>query len=482
MSLPPWLSTALNITVQNRAGHQFQLAEGAWNRDLTAIDPKTDGGRERASVRTEAISDKAMRQRIRQATIATLGNAVEWFDFVIFGFMALAISKAFFPSDDPLMSLIAALGTFGAGFIARPVGAVIFGRLGDRRGRRFVLIASISIMAAASFIIGVSPTYAQAGVWGAAILVFGRLLQGVSAGAEFGNAIAYLIEWAPSNRKGLFGSLQQLGAACGLLFGALVTAALNSALTQAEIIAWGWRIPFLLGGMLALAALFFRLRSEETPEFKAQASRAAVPLPGRKILVGTLQTVGLCALWTVAVFASVLYMPTFAQQFAGVAPSQALWATVIGAAIMIPCVPLAGAATDRFGVRAVLAVPVLAYLVFAVPGFALVGGGDAASMLWVVCGFAILAGIISGAGPVAIGQIFPAEHRSTWTSIGAALAITFFGGFAPLTSTLLIRMSGWTAAPGIYIMAMALLTAAALLSLRRSGRPSAAPGLAMEVN
>ena len=406
----------------------------------------------------------------RHVAIATFGNVVEWFDFTLFGFLALTLAQAFFPNQSPSVALLATLGTFGAGFVARPLGAVVFGRLGDTKGRRFVLIISMLLMAVASLMIGLAPTFAQAGIIGPIILICGRMLQGVSAGAEFGNAVAYLVEWAPARRRGLFGSFHQLGAAAGLLSGAAVAGLTSAALGPAAMAEWGWRLPFIAGGVLALVALGLRLSLRETPAFVHSQTEEATPLSRRKAIVGTLQTIGVCALWTVSVFTAVVFMPTFAQRFGGYSASEALGATVVGTLVMMPFIPLAGRASDRWGPLRVLAVPAVLFLVAAVPGFALVASHVA--LLPVVCLFSALAGIASGAGPLAMTAIFPARHRTTWTSIGSAISATLFGGFAPLTSTALVQATGWPPAPGLYVMAMAAVTAVTLYTLFRQARGS----------
>lgn len=405
--------------------------------------------------------------RTRNVVIATLGNIIEWFDFTIYGFFALTISAVFFSIADPALALLASFATFGVGFGARPIGALIFGRLGDVRGRRFVLIASISMMAVGSFMIALAPSYATAGLWGVVILVTGRLLQGVSAGAEFGTSIAYLIEWAPAGRRGLFGSFQQVGAGLGLLLGALMAAALNARLDAQAMQDWGWRIPFLVGGLLAVVALLLRLKLEETPEFEA-ADRATEPLTagGASIIVPALQNIGIVALWSVSVFASVVYMPTFAVQHGGMPPDQALWATAVALLAMLIAIPLAGHATDRFGARIVILVAAIGYIAFAYPGFSVVAAdqGLAATMAVLVL-FAVLSGTISGAGPVAIASLFRTNMRTTWTSIASAIATTCFGGFAPFIATLLIAETGMKTAPAYYITAVAVLTAITALTL-----------------
>ena len=404
--------------------------------------------------------------RGRYIVITTFGNVVEWFDFTVFGFLAIVMSRNFFPSNDPTISLLASFATFGVGFGARPVGAIIFGRMGDVRGRRFVLLVSISLMAVSSLMIGLAPTYATAGAWGAAVVVFARILQGFSAGGEFGNAIAYLIEWAPPQRRGLFGSFHQIGSAGGLLAGSTVVALLNAFLSPADIEQWGWRVPFLLGGMLATAAYFLRLTLPESPAFLATRDGAPPSSARDGVIKPTLQTIGIVALWTISVFASIVYMPTFTTQHGTLTGSQALWTTSIALMVLLVCIPIAGSASDRIGRRPIILMSAIFYALFSVPAFAAIANGATlATVAAIQIAFAIGSGLISGVGPVAIGELFAVRVRSTWTSIGSAIAVTLFGGFAPFISTLLIERTGVPSSPGWLVAAVAVLTGLTGLTL-----------------
>jgi MFS transporter, MHS family, proline/betaine transporter len=423
----------------------------------------------------ELAASKGEDRAIRNAFIATIGNAIEWSDFTLFGLMAVTISKVFFPGLDKTAGLLVTLITFAAGFLARPLGAVIFGRLGDTRGRKYVLVLSISIMSVASLAIGCAPTYAQAGLVSTAWLVLARFLQGVSAGAEFGSAIAYLYEWAPASRRGLFGSLHQLGAGLGTLFGTLVSALVNSALPTEELLAWGWRIPFLIGGTMALIGIVLRLSLPDTPEFtnlqKEREDLQKVRKAERGALVPVLQVIGISALWTVSIFASVIYMPTFTAQYSGITAAQSLWASAIGMCFMLAVIPISGAASDRWGAKPILLISSALAICGAYPGFATLASGiPYYSVVMIVAAFAVLGGVLSGVGPAAIAQLFDTDSRSKWTSIGSAISITVFGGFAPLISQALIRVTNWTPAPSLYVMTIALITALTTTTLSHGTR------------
>ncbi len=400
---------------------------------------------------------------------------MEWFDFTVYGFLAVVISRNFFPSDDPTISLLASFATFGVGFGARPVGALIFGRMGDKHGRRAVLLISIALMAVSSLMIGLAPSYATAGAWGAAVIVSARILQGFSAGGEFGNAIAYLIEWAPENRRGLFGSFHQVGSAGGLLAGSTMVALLNQFLSPAEIDQWGWRVPFLLGGVLATVAYFLRRTLLETPAFEAArgeaASETVAPAVKDSVVKPTFQTIGIVALWTISVFASIVYMPTFTTQHGALNAGQALWTTSIALVALLVCIPFAGWLSDRIGRRPIILASAIFYILFSIPAFnAIANGASLSTVAAIQIAFAIGSGLISGVGPVAIGELFAVRVRSTWTSIGSAIAVTLFGGFAPFISTLLIGQTGAASAPGWFVAGVAVLTGVTALTLPSAGK------------
>ena len=418
-----------------------------------------------------ATQHSANRLRVRNAAFATLGATIEYYDYTIFGFLALTISKVFFSISDPTNALIASLVTFGLASVLRPLGAMIFGRLGDIRGRKFVMVTAIAMMGGASLMIGLAPSYATTGLTGTAILIFGRCLQGISSGAEQGSSIAYLIEWAPPGRRGLYGSLQQVGSAVGLLLGALTAALLTWSLDSQAVVAWGWRLPFLAGFGMAMIGLYLRLKLDESPEFEAIADHVEpLQITRSGIVIPSLQTIGISTLWAVSVFASVIYMPTFMVHTGTLTADRAMGATVLAALAMIATIFLAGGAADRFGSKAVILTAASGYLLCAYPGYALVANGISyAGTVAIVVLFGVLAGIISGVAPVAIAELFAVNIRSTWTSIASAIASSLVGGLAPASVTFLIRYTGIPGAPGFYVMAAALVTGVTALTLPRGG-------------
>src|SRR5919201_2035131 len=220
-----------------------------------------------SSIAIPASDSQAGKTR-RAVTAAVVGNLLEWYDFAVYAFVATIIAKKFFPPGDEVTALLSTFLAFGLGFVARPLGGIIIGRLGDTRGRRFALLLTIMMMAVGTVMIGLLPTYETIGVLAPILLVVARLLQGFSAGGEWGSSTAFIVEWAPRGRRGLYGSSQQVSVVGGLMLGSGVAALLNTIITPADMEAWGWRVPFLLGGILGTVGMYMRQTVDEHPAFK----------------------------------------------------------------------------------------------------------------------------------------------------------------------------------------------------------------------
>lgn len=410
---------------------------------------------------THATSKRAARIAV---AAASLGNVLEWFDFAVYGFFAAVIGRNFFPTGDESTEVLASFAAFGVGFLARPLGGIIIGRLGDVKGRRTSLLLTIFLMAAGTLLIGVAPTYAAVGIAGPVTIVIARLLQGFSAGGEWGGSTAFMVEWSEPGRRGFYGSLQQVGVVSGVLLGSVVGAIVNTVLTPDQIGAWGWRVPFLLGGLIGPVGLYMRRSISETPAYQA-APPASVKVSWHTIAL-TARAAGFTVLWTVAFYIYINYMPTFTRTYAGLTGAQALWSNSLGIAVLLACIPLVGRLSDRIGRRPLLlsccaAFVVLPYpfaqLLLTKPPFAVIA---AVQVL-----FGAVVALYSGAGPSAIAEIFPTRSRSTLMSAGNALATAIFGGFAPYIASWLIARTGNPIAWVAYVMSAALLTGAVILSL-----------------
>jgi MHS family proline/betaine transporter-like MFS transporter len=416
----------------------------------------------------------------RAVVAATFGNVLEWYDFSVYAFFAATIGRQFFPSDDPTASLLATFAVFGIGFVMRPLGGILIGRMGDRRGRRPALILTIMLMAAGTVMIGLLPTYAAIGAAAPVLLVLARLLQGFSAGGEWGGSTAFMVEWAPEGRRGWYGSFQQMSVAAGLLLGSGVGALVNTLLPPEAVEAWGWRVPFLLGGVLGLVGQYMRRHVGETPAYRAtepsiQGTSPAAPStaakPGRDWVLGA-RAFGFTVLWTVSYYIFLNYMPTFTRNQVGLTPGQSLWANTIGLVALVVLIPPIGWLSDRVGRKPLLLASCgfFALLTWPLLSLMLGSGGDFGTVVLIQLVFGVAIALFSGPGPAAIAEIFPTRGRSSWMSASYALAVAIFGGFAPYIATWLIATTGSPMSPGLYVIGAAVVSFATILALPETAR------------
>jgi MFS transporter, MHS family, proline/betaine transporter len=400
---------------------------------------------------------------------AAIGNLLEWYDFGVYAYLASLIAAKFFPSSDSTASLLAAFAAYGVGFLARPLGGIVIGRLGDARGRKAALVLTIFLMAFGTVGLGVLPSYESIGVLAPILLVILRLVQGLAAGGEWGTSTAFMVEWAPEGRRGFFGSFQQVSTAGGSLLGSGIAAILTSSLTPAAMLDWGWRVPFLLGVVLLFVGAYLRQNVDETPSYQASRQAAANQPVASGFPLGAF-AFGFTIFWTIAYYILLAWMPTFTQRFAGLSPAQALWSNTIGLIAMVIAVPCWGALSDRVGRRPLLMASAILIGLLSYPLFALMAGGTGlALVLPIQILFGILLALYSGAGPAAIAEIFPTQLRSTWMSSGYALAVAIFGGFAPFVATSLIQLTGSPVSPTyLYLLPSALISLVVIWSLKET--------------
>jgi MHS family proline/betaine transporter-like MFS transporter len=400
-------------------------------------------------------------------TAAVVGNVLEWYDFAVYSFLAGIIGKTFFPSGDATAELLASFGVFGVGFLARPLGGVVIGRIGDVKGRKTALLITIFLMAAGTVLMGVTPSYATAGIVGPAIIVLARLMQGFSAGGEWGGSTAFIVEWAPEGKRGWYGSFQQMSVAAGLLLGSGTAAVLASALSPEDMEAWGWRIPFLLGGLLGPVGLWMRRTLEETPAYVR--AREEAPERARSPVALAARAFGFTILWTVSYYIFLNYMPSFTERYASLSRAQALWSNTVGLVVLVLAVPMWGRVSDRTGRRPLLLACCAAFLVLPYPVATFLASGPAfGSIIALQVFMAVVIALFSGTGPAAIAEIFPTRSRSTWMTTGYALAVAIFGGFAPYIATWLIRETGSPIAWVYYVMAAAVVSGAVIYRLEET--------------
>jgi MFS transporter, MHS family, proline/betaine transporter len=383
------------------------------------------------------------------------GNVLEWYDFAIYAYMATLIAKKFFPADDEVTSLLSTFAAFGVGFVLRPLGGIVIGRLGDVKGRKAALLLTMALMAVGTVMIGLAPTYETIGLAAPAIVVLARLIQGFSAGGEWGTSTAFIVEWAPENRRGLYGSLQQCSVAGGLLLGSATAALVSTLLSNEAVEQRGWRIPFLLGGVIGPVGWYMRRHIEDTPAFERLAAKPATTSNASLVL----KAFGFTVLWTVSYYIFLTYLPTFLQKHAHLSRAHALWSVSAGLLLLIVTCPLLGYLSDRVGRKPLLLASCAAFVMLPYPilSFML---SDVSLVAIVGCQLLLALAIacFSGPGPAAISEIFPTQGRSTGMSIGYSLSVAVFGGFAPFIATWLIARTGNPVSPAFYVMTAALIT------------------------
>ena len=395
--------------------------------------------------------------RPRQIIAAVIGNALEWYDFVIYGFMTVIISRLFFPAESEYASLLIAMATFGVGFFMRPVGGVLIGLYADRHGRKAALQLIILLMTIATAMIAFAPTYAAIGIAAPAIMVLARLLQGAATGGEFASATSFLIESAPPERRGFYGSLQMVGQSISALTGATAGMLVTQGLTPEQIDAWGWRLPFLFGLLIAPVGLWMRHHLSETEEFLAAKEDTTQHLGLLAVLREHLRDVlvcfGLVVSSTIMFYVVLIYMPTYAKTQLNIPLKEAFTAQVAGLVCLTVLIPLFGVLSDRIGRRIVLMVAALLYLVLTYPLMDWLLAEPSlmrlATMQVVLCS-AIAVGF--GAISTALAEQFPVRQRSTGLALAYNVAVMIFGGFAQLIVTWLIKATGSLLAPSFYVM------------------------------
>jgi MFS transporter, MHS family, proline/betaine transporter len=395
--------------------------------------------------------------RSRQVVAAVVGNALEWYDFVVYGFLTVVISRLFFPAESEYASLLLAMATFGVGFFMRPVGGLLLGLYADRRGRKPALQLIIGLMTISMAIIALAPPYSRIGIAAPLLLVLARLLQGFATGGEFASATSFLVEVAPPAQRGLYGSLQMVGQSLAALLGAIAGALVTHGLAPEQLDSWGWRLPFVFGLVIGPVGLYIRRYLDETEAFLA--TRHAPPRPGaagssviahrRSLLV----TFGLVICGTISYYVVLVYMPTFAKTELGVPLGDAFVAQIVGLLCLTVVTPLFGALSDRIGRRPILMAATLAYFVVLYPLFAWVADAPGLARLTLMqgalCG---ILGMFNGPLSTALAEQFPTGVRSTGLAIAYNLAVMTFGGFAQFIVTYLIRATGSPLAPAYYVM------------------------------
>ena len=427
---------------------------------VTAVEPATHG----AGSATRLI------------VAASLGNALEFYEILVYGYFALTVAKVFFPTDNQAVSVLVTLGTVGISYLSRPIGAIFLGDYGDRRGRKRALTLSIVLMTLGTGLMTIMPSYGwlarlvpgypSLGLLSPILVIAARLLQGFSVGGEFASSTTFLVEHRP-DRAGFFASWQWTSQGVAALIATGFGALLSGTLTAEDLQAWGWRIPFAFGLLIGPVGYYIRSRMEETPEFNA----APPPRTPMRDLLATQWDRLLLVIGAVIISTSsqymLLYMPTYAIQQLHLPQYLSYAAAASAAALQVLAVPVVGILVDKVGQSRIMIAAAALFFLTAYPAFALlVRQGSLSVLIVVVCWMALLKSCYSGALPSFMAKIFPAATRVSGLSLSYNVAVTIFGGFAPFFAQTLVNSTGSKLAPSYYIMATALLSLVSLLILR----------------
>lgn len=413
---------------------------------------------------------------VESLSAGMIGNVLEWYDFGLYGYMAPVIGAQFFPSENPIASLIGAYGGFAIGFAVRPIGGAVLGHLGDRIGRQSVLIISVVLMGLATTAVAFLPTYAQIGIWAPILLLLTRLFQGFSVGGEFTGSVSYLIETAPRKRRGFAGSLANVGSTGGYLLAAGLAALVVNFSGNHPQYDWLWRVPFLGGGIIAVLAYWVRSRLTETgyePAQPDEGETAALPLV--QAITRSPRVMFLVVLFTwgygVADYLTLVFLPTFASKFGAISNGDALTVNTFANALAIVVIPVAGWLTDRIiRRRSMLMLAFGLIMVSALGFFGMALSSELGNYVIAQFGFAVFLGMIMGTAPAMLAEAFPSEYRLSGYSLAFNIGLGFGGGTAPLIATLLIGATGNSLASAGYLVVGALMSVVALYLLKDRSR------------
>ncbi|GGW91394.1 MFS transporter [Streptomyces chryseus] len=416
----------------------------------------------------------ADRNRRKVATAAALASAVEWYDYFVFGIAAaLVLGDLYFPSGSSSAGVLAAFATFAVGFLARPVGGVIAGHLGDKRGRKPMLVMALTLMGVATTGIGLLPTYETIGIAAPVLLVLLRVVQGIAVGAQWGGAMLMATEYAPEGKRGLYGSLVQLGVPIGVVTANTVFLIAGATTSESAFASWGWRVPFFVGVLVLVLAWYIHTRVEETPAFReaeralAEQEKGASRSPLRTILTKHLGTVflagGSFAVNTATFYIIITGVLDYATRELEMERSAVLTVSLCVSLTQLVLIPASAALSDRIGRLRIYALGAVGLLVWAVPMFLLI---DTKSLLWLAVGTFVTSCFLSimyGPQAALFAELFTAEMRYTGASLGYQIAAVFGGGLAPFMMVLLLEATGTSMAVSAYIIGLAVI---ALISIR----------------
>lgn len=401
-----------------------------------------------------------------------LGNFIEWFDYGSYAYYAVIISAVLFSADDPdTADLIGTFAVFAISFVMRPIGALFWGSMGDKKGRKWTLSVSIFLMSGATFLIGCLPTYAAIGIGAPLLLLLLRMVQGFSAAGEYAGAATFLAEYAPTKKRGLYCSLVPASTAVGLLAASALAFATTALLSQEAVLGWGWRIPFLLAGPLGFIAHYIRTKLEDSPTYQAMqevvsGEEGDTPHPVRDLFRGHLRELiisfGACTLNAVGFYAVLTYLPTYLETAVGMPTGEAQMATNIALVVYVAFIFISGKMSDRFGRKKMLVTACVLFVLLTVPAFMILNTAQFGLVLLAELALCFILTLNDGTLSSYLTETFPTEMRYTGFALSFNLANAIFGGTAPMISTWLIAVTGSTMSPAWYMVAVALVALVAM--------------------
>ncbi len=408
-----------------------------------------------------------------------IGNGLEWYDYALYGHMAFILGKLFFPGEDEAMKLLLAYGTFAAGFFARPVGAILFGYIGDKYGRKVALAIAILLMAIPTGCIGLLPTYEQIGIWAPILLTLIRICQGLSLGGEFSGAIIYIVEHSPNNKRGWLGSMSLVSLILGFLLGSFISAGFAHFLSTEDFESWGWRIPFLFGVVVGLVGFYIRSHCEESPYYEeAKKEGHLSDKPVREALFsypGTmLKAFGVYMCVTMPFYLLSIYFTSFTHLQLGRSISEAFTINMMSLSAMMLTLLFSARLSDRIGRKKVMVTGAALLLLLAYPAFMILHIPN----FWAIAGAQILLSLCLGfyfaPVPAMLVEMFPTRIRYTGMALSYNLCAALIGGTTPMVSEWLIGVTGSSYSIAYYVMICATAALTALYSYRDRWRESLA--------
>ncbi|MET7386288.1 MFS transporter [Streptomyces sp. NPDC005529] len=399
----------------------------------------------------------------RAVGASALGNCMEWFDFGVYSYLAATIGKVFFPGASPGAQVVSSFATFAAAFVVRPLGGLVFGPLGDRLGRQKVLATTMIMMAMGTFVIGLIPSYATIGIAAPVLLLLARMVQGFSTGGEYGGATTFVAEYSPDRRRGFLSSWLDFGTFVGYALGSALVTVLNLALTDDQMIAWGWRLPFLIAGPLGVIGLYMRLKLEESPAFQQQLDehdkslaqesagtefKSIITEHWRPLLI----CMGLVLLYNVTNYMVTGFLPTYQTETLNRSSSRADLLVLIGMVWIVALITFIGRLSDRVGRRPIYGFSAVAMILLAIPAFELIKMDGFWPPLSGVLILATLLAFFAAPSAATLPALFPTAIRYAAMGIGFNFAVAAFGGTTPLVTEALVNITGNDMVPAYYLM------------------------------